>query len=170
MMDDNSSSFSESSDFEDFKKKCSWCTNYCKLVKGKSYCQKCEDECYKECRRCKRPFPNARFFEFDETRCNTCHGKYKKEKEKRMAKKETPQQPQKDMRSQPQMVMTKQTCKKPKLSSNDENPTDVKETNETPTPTKSSRKRKRGFIPVYFIDEMSDDDDFPFLKNFINFG
>lgn len=80
--------FDDDTDFEDFKKACNWCNQTVKLEDNKPYCGKCSRNCYKECRRCHRPFPHERFFTKDENRCNTCQDKYLKEREKRIKKRE----------------------------------------------------------------------------------
>jgi hypothetical protein len=43
----------------------------------------------RECIRCRRPFPSIRFFTLSETRCNACHRKYCKERQKITDKKST---------------------------------------------------------------------------------
>ena len=78
--------FDDDTDFEDLKKACNWCNQTVKLEDNKPYCGKCSRNCYKECRRCHRPFPHERFFTKDENRCNTCQDKYLKEREKRIQK------------------------------------------------------------------------------------
>lgn len=70
------------------KKKCNWCNMTVKLLSGKPYCNKCSRQCFKECRRCHRPFPHERYFELDENRCNACQKKYLKEREKRQQTKQ----------------------------------------------------------------------------------
>lgn len=72
------------SDMGEVKKRCNWCNALVKLVPNKPYCGKCSRNCFRECRRCHRPFPNERHFEKDENRCNACHEKYLKEREKRL--------------------------------------------------------------------------------------
>ena len=74
-------------DFTQIKKPCCWCSKYVELVANKSYCLKCEENMYKECRRCKRPLPTADYFKLNEIRCNACHRRYLSEKAKREAKK-----------------------------------------------------------------------------------
>lgn len=171
-MDDNSS-YDENSDFEDFKKKCNWCFQYSRLVKGRNFCFKCESEAFRVCKRCKRPFPNARFFEFDETRCNTCFAKYTKEKEKRLAKKETPSTKQEYCASPPSKgststqitgVLNKRshsqistTNDASKISKTTNNKTKEDEPVKTSKQIKKNKKPRRAFIPLYFEDSSEED-------------
>ena len=66
---------------------CSYCSKEKILVKGKTYCQECKNNCFRECKRSKRPFHNEKYYTFSESRCNSCHKKYVKEKVKREEKK-----------------------------------------------------------------------------------
>ena len=67
----------------DHKKICIWCRQYKPLVPGKQYCTTCKKQCYRECTRCHRPFNNQKYFsDTDGERCNACHKKYMKEREK----------------------------------------------------------------------------------------
>ena len=59
---------------------CCWCRRVCKLVDGKPYCHACKVDCFRECIRCHRPFPNEKYFSMSHDRCNACSKKYLKEK------------------------------------------------------------------------------------------
>lgn len=60
--------------------RCSYCYKARELVDGKSYCQSCLDNCFKECRRCKKPYHDKKYFSHSDKRCNGCHAKYLKER------------------------------------------------------------------------------------------
>lgn len=65
---------------------CNWCNEHVAMKEGKPYCFDCASNMYKECLRCHRPYPDAKYFVEDTTthhRCNACHRKYIKEKERR---------------------------------------------------------------------------------------
>lgn len=79
---------SDFSDFEDLQKRCNYCNLYNKLSTGKPYCTKCKTNCYRECRRCHKPYDDSKFFMKDETRCNSCHTKLEKERSKRISKRQ----------------------------------------------------------------------------------
>ena len=68
-------------------KRCSYCNKEKLLVTGKSYCSDCNKNCFRECRRCKRPYHDKKYYAYSETRCNSCHKKYLKERAKREEKK-----------------------------------------------------------------------------------
>lgn len=52
---------------------CCWCGCLSfPAFKDKTYCSPCQLKCYRECQRCKRPFPNQSYFVHDETFCNSC--------------------------------------------------------------------------------------------------
>lgn len=67
-------------------KTCSWCKAYRPLVSDKTYCHACADKMFRECARCHQPFPDSKYFEDDNRRCNSCHKKYLREREKRILK------------------------------------------------------------------------------------
>ena len=69
---------------------CSYCSKDKVLVKGKTYCHDCKSNCFRECKRCKRPFHDEKYFTYSETRCNSCHKKYLNEKVKREQRKRKP--------------------------------------------------------------------------------
>ena len=76
------------SDIDDTpKKKCNWCNTKTKLAPNKPYCYRCNEGLYRECSRCHRPYPSEKYFEKNDTRCNSCQEKYLREKEKRQQKK-----------------------------------------------------------------------------------
>ena len=75
------------SEFEEVVKACNWCNLYSKLAPGKKYCVKCSSKCYRECKRCHRPFDDPKFFQKDQNRCNSCQTLYLKEREKRLKRK-----------------------------------------------------------------------------------
>ena len=81
-MSDNESS----TDFDEVQKKCNFCNKFRELVFKKPYCLRCESNMYKECRRCHKPYDDRKHFELDPIRCNSCHPKYLKEREKRQSK------------------------------------------------------------------------------------
>lgn len=82
----DSGSEPSSTDFENVLKRCNWCNKYSELAEGKKYCLKCAKKCYKECRRCHRPYDEPKYFKLDNTRCDTCQTAYLKERERRQAK------------------------------------------------------------------------------------
>ena len=69
---------------------CSYCSKDKVLVKEKTYCHDCKSNCFRECKRCKRPFHDEKYFTYSETRCNSCHKKYLNEKVKREQRKRKP--------------------------------------------------------------------------------
>ena len=62
---------------------CNWCGGKFSSAKSQHYCDKCAQYCFRECVRCHRPFPLAKYFRLSELRCNSCERKYRKEKERR---------------------------------------------------------------------------------------
>lgn len=147
---EDSSSFSDASDFEDHSKPCSWCGKFLKLLPAKSYCQKCSDNCHKECRRCKRPFPDKKHFELDKDRCNACHRKYAKEREKRLTKKAKQDGGKRKIKDD-------HSGDEKKIKPNEEIQasifnTDANSEANTSTEKTKSRIIKRGFIPLIFFD------------------
>ena len=89
-----SSAESESDMIDSFEHHpCVWCKNRKILMQNEKYCQDCYDRRYRICSRCKIPFPDAKYFTLsDSTRCNACHKKYVKEREKRESIKKQQQQ------------------------------------------------------------------------------
>ena len=69
--------------FDKIVKKCCWCGECNALVSNKKYCENCARVMHKECSRCHKPFPDKKFFKFDNARCNACHQKYISEKRRR---------------------------------------------------------------------------------------
>lgn len=65
-------------------KKCNWCGKKVELANKKPYCERCRENCERECIRCHRPFDNLNFFNNNEKRCDSCQVKYEKEKGKRL--------------------------------------------------------------------------------------
>ncbi len=63
--------------------KCNWCTNYATLLPGKKFCQQCNENLFRECARCRRPFPHEKYFDGNNTRCNSCFKKLEKERNRR---------------------------------------------------------------------------------------
>jgi hypothetical protein len=92
----NNTAFDSATDFESYKKKCIWCNKLSQLVNGKRYCHTCARACFKECRRCHRPYNSPRFFKLDETRCDSCFRILQTAREARARKKEEQQQKQED--------------------------------------------------------------------------
>jgi hypothetical protein len=127
-------------DFEDVQKRCNFCNKFTKLSVGKPYCSRCEDRMYRECRRCKKPFDDAKYFSLDQTRCDACFRKLQAEKvrrqeKKRQAVKEVEAPPEKKTRpaveecTQPQHVL-------PSIFPS--------------LPTEMTKDSKYGFIPIIF--------------------
>ena len=73
-------------DFSDITARCNYCQKLTKLAPGKSYCLKCKARCYRECRRCHKPYDSEKFFQRDHLRCNSCHARLVKERERRQLK------------------------------------------------------------------------------------
>ena len=69
------------------KTRCSYCNKEKTLSEGRTYCLDCATNCYRECKRCKRPIHDKKYYAYSETRCNSCHKKYLKERAKRDEKK-----------------------------------------------------------------------------------
>ena len=67
-------------------KNCIWCRTLTRLIPSKFYCFKCQKTCFRECRRCHRPFPSPKYFTEDDIRCNSCQKKILLEKQKRLEK------------------------------------------------------------------------------------
>lgn len=69
---------------EKTKQSCRWCKNFTYLKDGSTYCYTCHEQSYRVCSRCKCPFPDSKYFSDsdDGKRCNACHKKYMKEREK----------------------------------------------------------------------------------------
>lgn len=67
---------------------CCWCgKNTTPLIKDRKYCLDCDEKKFKECIRCKRPFPDSKYFaDINSLRCNTCTKRYEKEKQRRKTK------------------------------------------------------------------------------------
>lgn len=64
---------------------CNWCG--CKLGtvdKGKPYCLDCEAKSFKICKTCHKPYNKAKYFREHPERCNSCHTRYMKTKEKKL--------------------------------------------------------------------------------------
>lgn len=67
--------------------KCNWC-NHVYIKKhgdqsNKYYCKLCASKCYKECRRCHKPFPSLRYFNSaTSVHCKACWKVKKKQEEK----------------------------------------------------------------------------------------
>lgn len=104
-MDISSNEDSDVATSEPVLPRCSYCSKEKSLVKGKTYCFDCSDNCFRECKRCKRPFHDKKYYSFSETRCNSCHKKYLKEKAKREEKK-------KKTEEQGRVILEKQTKQK----------------------------------------------------------
>ena len=47
---------------------CSYCSKDKVLVKGKSYYHDCNKNCFRECKCCKQPFHDEKYFTYSETR------------------------------------------------------------------------------------------------------
>ena len=79
------------SDFEpvvaEDEQPCNYCNRRTQLLPDKPYCLKCKSLMFRECKRCKKPYHLARYFEKDEVRCNSCYEKLQRERLKRAMKK-----------------------------------------------------------------------------------
>ena len=61
---------------------CIWCGDNCKSLIKNKYCDTCKSKCVRECTTCHKPYPSLRFFKLDDKRCNSCHNRYLKQKQK----------------------------------------------------------------------------------------
>ena len=78
----------DSSDLEQAAtKRCCWCQRFTLLLPNTRHCKDCDEKCFRLCRRCKRPFDDPKYFTLDTARCDACHRKVIKERERRNAKK-----------------------------------------------------------------------------------
>lgn len=66
---------------------CNYCNRRTQLIPNKLYCSRCDQLKFRECKRCKKPYHLARYFEQDDERCNSCHEKLQRERLKRAMKK-----------------------------------------------------------------------------------
>ena len=73
-------------DFSDITARCNYCQKLTKLAPGKNYCLKCKARCFRECRRCHKPYDSEKFFQRDQLRCNSCFSRLLKERERRQLK------------------------------------------------------------------------------------
>jgi len=74
------------------KRACIWCHQEYLRQGKKKYCEECNEKCVRECIRCRRPFPDLKWFETENSvRCMTCEGAYQKEKLRRQENKLTKQ-------------------------------------------------------------------------------
>ena len=56
---------------------CNWCgTTEVKLAENKPYCLDCACNCKRECIVCHKTYPNLKFYEKDNKRCNSCQSHY----------------------------------------------------------------------------------------------
>ena len=61
-------------------RECNWCHIMIQTSpKQMYYCDDCKEKCFRECRRCHRPFREEKYFELDAKRCNACQRKYLRE-------------------------------------------------------------------------------------------
>ncbi len=64
---------------------CNWCGNQFSPTSKKRFCEKCASRCFKECSRCHRPFPEAKFFLDEKSkRCKACEKILKSARDKRL--------------------------------------------------------------------------------------
>ena len=68
--------------------RCNWCNKMGEYVKGNKFCFSCQNNSFRVCVRCKKPYDDKKYFELDEKRCNTCYKRLAAEREKRLAKKQ----------------------------------------------------------------------------------
>ena len=63
---------------------CNWCgTTEIKLAENKPYCLDCTCNFKRECAVCHKPYPNLKFYEIHNKRCNSCQSCYVAAKTKR---------------------------------------------------------------------------------------
>ena len=56
---------------------CNWCgTTEVKLAENKPYCPDCASNSKRECTVCHKPYPNLKFYEKHNKRCNSCQSCY----------------------------------------------------------------------------------------------
>lgn len=67
--------------------RCNWCGNGT-LLQGKPYCDHCFSQCFRECKRCKKPFPNPNFFTTDTNYCDACVVQREKQIQNRLKQEE----------------------------------------------------------------------------------
>lgn len=85
-MEDTHNMSSDSSgpeNFDQIVKACIWCGESNPLENNKNYCVACAEKCFRECCRCHKPYPNKRFFRYNDSRCNACQQKLLAERKKR---------------------------------------------------------------------------------------
>ena len=131
---------SEGTDFEDFEKRCNYCNNFNKLVFGKPYCLKCKQNCFRECRRCHKPYHEEKFFAQDQNRCNSCFNKLLKEREKRQQKR------QRECDNATSSSEAKRIAIEKEKASEDIHAIDIAKH----LPSGDNSEVKMGFIPIYF--------------------
>lgn len=68
---------------------CCWCGCLSlAALPGKTYCLPCHLNCFRECLRCKRPFPKESYFLHDECLCNSCFFQKQKQKQSYLKRKQ----------------------------------------------------------------------------------
>jgi len=138
----------DNTDFETYTKRCNYCTTFKKLVFGKPYCVKCKENCFRECRRCHKPYHEEKFFAHDQNRCNSCFNKLQKEREKRQQKREREIENEGSSTSPPSMPTTSKKVCIEKQENNDTLSTfDI---GRFLPKCDTSGDVKMGFIPIYF--------------------
>lgn len=60
--------------------KCNWCCKMHWCEKNKYYCSDCGQKCFRECKRCHKPFPNENYFICHSKHCNACYAQLRKQK------------------------------------------------------------------------------------------
>ena len=56
---------------------CNWCgTTEVKLAENKPYCLDCTSNSKRQCAVCQKPYPNLKFYEKHNKRCNSCQSHY----------------------------------------------------------------------------------------------
>jgi hypothetical protein len=144
--------------FEANIKPCSWCKQLGTLERNKSYCEHCSAVMFRECIRCKLPYPDKKYFEKNDVRCNTCQLKYLKEKERREANRAKIQQKCSDpleMTKHPtkrSILLNKesQSKKKTKLTHDDANDAGTSAATFTLRPPPDMDGVIMGYMPIYF--------------------
>lgn len=140
----------DSTDFEQFVKKCNSCLKYNKLVEGKAHCVVCESKKVGTCRRCKKVFSTLASFTIESERCDPCARQYIKEKQKRELKK-IENQNQKNPPAKKIKFNPKENAKKPCETTI--LPTELK------IPNAIRGEQVKAYIPIVFLNEKSTENE-----------
>ena len=123
--------------FDDIIKKCIWCKEHKKLECGKKYCVDCARNKFKECMRCHMPYPNEKYFQKNQKRCNACQNKLTQERLKRENSRNS----------------TKQNRKRSaKVLAAESDPDQMEDAKVAPTRFSQNKSKKTiGYIPIYML-------------------